>query len=71
MLFDKVDPALLYVFDAGEEPSPGEEERLGKFVVRVNYRERSKLINSVRTGGMVPTITLRDKKRYELVDGEL
>ena len=66
VLFDKTDPALLYVFDAGEE------ERLGKFVVRVNYNVKGKHTNSVRTGGMVSLVeNLQNNKQLEIIHGKL
>ena len=65
VLFDKTDPALLYVFDAGEA------ERLGKFVVRVNYNVKGKHTNSVRTGGMASVRNLKGNARYELINGKL
>ena len=71
VLFDRVNPALLYVFDAGEKPFPSEEKRLGKFVVRVNFKDKGEPTNSVRSGGMVPTISLKDTAQYELVGGKL
>jgi SPP1 gp7 family putative phage head morphogenesis protein len=74
VLWDKRDPALVYVFDI-----PG-EQRDGKVVVRVNYRvkgqgpdgeRRSLQTNSVRTGGLVQVRNLADGNIYDLVEGEL
>ncbi len=65
VLFDKVNPALLYIFDADEDV------RLGKIVVRVNYQERGKPTNSIRSGGMVRPIHLKDKVQYKLIEGGL
>lgn len=73
VLWDKVDPALLYVFDG----PPGSKQT--KFVVRVNYRlkvyeegKRETIItNSVRTAGEVKRADLADTNRYEVVEGVL
>ena len=66
VLFDKTDPALLYVFDAGEK------DRLGKIVIRVNYERKGKHTNSVRTGGMVSLVeNLQNNKQLELIHGKL
>ena len=73
VLWDKKDPALLYVFDA-----PG-ETRKGKFVVRVDMRDKIRPLNStssekvksnfVRTGGLVQSDALSDIKQYEKIIG--
>ena len=65
VLFDKIDPALLYVFDAGEK------DRLGKIVIRVNYEKKLKYTNNIRTGGMVSLVNLRDTNQLELIKGKL
>ncbi len=65
VLFDKVDPALFYVFDAVRE------KHLGKFVVRVNFKDKGEITNSVRSGGMVPIRNLKDENVYEQVIGKL
>ena len=65
VLFDKVDPALFYVFDAGRE------KHLGKFVVRVNFKDKGEITNSVRSGGMVPIRNLKDENVCEQVIGKL
>jgi len=65
VLFDKVNPAILYVFDAGKA------ERLSRIVIRVNYEKKLKYTNSIRSGGRVSAMTLQDGKKYELVDGKL
>ncbi len=72
VLWDKDRPALLYVFDV-----PG-EERLGKLVVQVGFQERRRLdsgerttvvTNAARSATMVPLATLRDRSKYDLVEG--
>lgn len=65
VLFDKRNPALFYVFDAGQN------EKLGKFVVRVNFREKGELTNSVRSGDIMPIDNLQDSKQLELLKGSL
>lgn len=73
VLWDKRDPALLYVFDA-----PG--ERSGKLVVRVNYKTKARgadggrhavQTNNVRTGGLVEVKNLKDKSFYDVIEGQL
>lgn len=68
VLFDRDDPAYLYVFQ------PGYDTRQGKLVVRVAFRTKvdrvSTLINAVRTGGLIDTDGLQ-RDRYELVEGGL
>lgn len=72
VLFDRQEPALLYVFDPQDQ-----EGRAGKFVVRVNYTARvpgasgKGLFNSVGTGGLVPRTNLADPARYEVLSGEV
>ncbi|HEY9200729.1 MAG TPA: phage minor head protein [Gammaproteobacteria bacterium] len=74
ILWDKRDPAVLYVFDA-----PG-EDRKGKLVIRVNYKMKGKAAdgtrhtirtNSLRTGGLVSISNLKDKAFYDVLEGEL
>ena len=65
VLFDKRKPTLFYAFDANEE------KRLGKFVVRVNFKEKGNLINSIRSGSIVPTASLKNAEQYELMTGKL
>ena len=74
ILWDKRDPGLLYVFDM-----PG-EKRDGKIVVRVNYKTKARAAdggrhavqtNSLRTGGLVEVQNLKEKKVYEVLEGEL
>lgn len=74
ILWDKRNPALLYVFDA-----PG-DHRKGKLVVRINYRTRGRgndekryhtPTNSVRTGGLVELHNLKEKEIYEILEGRL
>lgn len=65
VLFQKRNPALLYVFDVGEDV------RLGRFVMRVNFRERGELTNSIRSGDITPAINLKDKSQFELLQGIL
>lgn len=73
ILWDKRDPALLYVFDV-----PG--DATGKLVVKINYQtkvragddQRYKLrTNAVRTGSLVPVISLDQKDSYEVIEGKL
>jgi SPP1 gp7 family putative phage head morphogenesis protein len=74
VLWDMEDPALLYVFDIPDE------ERLGKFVVRVNVQTKVKgaggkktktIANTVVTGGRVNSSNVQDKKRYKRLKGRL
>jgi SPP1 gp7 family putative phage head morphogenesis protein len=73
VLWDKVNPALLYVYDV-----PG-EARLSKWVVRVNQVDRVReggkrtavLTNSVRTAGLVERRVLTDTNTYDVVEGAL
>ena len=70
VLWDKRDPALLYVVDV-----PGEGRR-GKVVVRVGFQEKVRTkggervrmrTNAVRTGGLVDESNLADPGRYEVL----
>ena len=74
VLWDKRNPALLYVFDAISD------ERSGKVVVRVNYKTKARAedgerysaqTNSLRSGGLVEARNLADTAFYDLVDGTL
>lgn len=74
VLWDKTKPdRILFVFDA-----PG-NERLGKFVVRVDYKTKVKVagkktsavLNSIRTAGLVKREELIRKAVYELIEGAL
>lgn len=74
VLFDKRDPAVLYVFDV-----PG-GERVGKLVVRVDYREKIRkpggkkttvTTNALRSAGMVTREALKDETFYDLISGSL
>jgi len=74
VLWDREDPALVYVMASGES------DREGKVVVRVNFatkgrtaddRRHSIQTNAVRTGGMVGRNDLTDRNRYELIRGEV
>ncbi|WP_417519242.1 hypothetical protein [Minwuia sp.] len=62
-------PALLYVFDVPGDP------RLGKAVVRVEFRERmngqNRVQNSITSAGMVERRNLADTNIYELIEGRL
>lgn len=60
-----VPPTLLYVFDVGAAA------RRGKFVVRVNFRAKGRVFNSVRSGDLTPAVTLRDPSRYLVLYGEV
>lgn len=65
VLFDIRNPALLYVFGAGVD------EHLGKLVVRVNFREKGEISNSIRSGGLVHRPALQDSNQYTLIQGGL
>lgn len=74
VLWDKRDPAVLYVFDV-----PG-ESRDGKVVIRVNYKTKARApdgkrymvkTNSLRTGGLVKLENLKDTEVYGIIDGKL
>ncbi len=74
VLWDKRNPALLYVFDVPDQV------RSGKIVIRVNYKTKGRsedgqrnavLTNSLRSGGLVETRNLADKSIYDVIEGEL
>jgi hypothetical protein len=74
VLWDKRNPALLYVFD------PPGDTRKGKVVIRVNYKIKARgadsqrhsiTTNSLRTGGLVDTSNLKDESFYEVIEGKL
>ncbi len=74
VLFDKRNPALLYIFDI-----PGDVKE-AKLVMHINYKtkfrndqgDRFKLrSNAVVTTGKVPLINLKDKEFYDVIEGEL
>ncbi|HQS08728.1 MAG: hypothetical protein B7Y12_02135 [Rhizobiales bacterium 24-66-13] len=74
ILYDRRNPALLYVFDVEGEA------RLGKLVVRVDFRDKTRVpeggtvkvtTNSVRTAGLVKATILQDSNAYELISGSL
>jgi len=74
VLYDKRNPALLYVFDI-----PGDSKE-GKLVMHINYKtkfrsdqgERFKLkSNAVVTTGKVPLINLKNQNFYDVIEGEL
>jgi hypothetical protein len=75
VLWDKQDPALLYVFEV-----PG-ETRKGKYVVRVDMKDKVHLpgsnssekirSNFVRTGGLVEDYNLIATVKYDVVKGGL
>lgn len=73
VLYDKRDPAVLYVFDS-------EKSRKAKVVIRVNYLTKGRAAdgerhslqtNAVRTSGLVGINDLKDKKVYEIIEGKL
>ena len=73
VLYDTVDPAVLYVF------TPEGRSGKGKVVVRVNFTNRLKLddaqrasvtTNSVRSGGYVETHNLLEP-RYQRIQGDV
>lgn len=72
VLLDRQTDALVYVFS----PSGG---KAGKFIVRIDYVERVRgpdgkkqktRVNVVRTAGLEGRQSLRDGKRYELIEGD-
>jgi len=74
VLWDKRDPALVYVFDV-----PG-DDRTAKAIIRVNYKikvrdangKRQQVqTNTLRTGGLVQLQNLKEREVYEVIDGEL
>jgi SPP1 gp7 family putative phage head morphogenesis protein len=74
ILWDKRDPALVYVWDL-----PG-NAKTGKLIVRVNYKMKGRgqdgkrhavVTNSIRTGGMVELSDLKASNVYEVIDGRL
>lgn len=73
ILLDRRDGALLYVFDL-----PG-DDRAGKIVVKLDYSDKARsaagretvTTNSIRTAGIVDTITLRDRATYDVLDGDV
>lgn len=74
ILWDKRDPALVYVWDL-----PG-DAKTGKLIVRVNYKMKGRgpdgkrhavVTNSVKTGGLVDLPHLKDENVYEVIDGRL
>ena len=73
MLYDTVDPAVLYVF------TPAERGGKGKVVVRVNFTAKIQLdeasragvtTNSIRSGGYVQTRDLPES-RYQRIQGDV
>ena len=64
VLYDIRGPALLYVFDVRKSGK-------GKFVVRINFRHKGEISNSVRSGDITPAINLMDKSQFVLVEGKL
>ncbi|MDH4274899.1 MAG: phage minor head protein, partial [Gammaproteobacteria bacterium] len=73
ILWDKQDPAALYVFDVAGD------SRHGKLVVRINFYIKGRtasgqrfheMTNSVRSGGLVYPADLR-QARYEVIEGQL
>ena len=75
VLWDKNKKNLSYVFDV-----PGNPKK-GKFVVDVTFEFRSrkgeggkletKVINTVKTGGVVDRISLMQRDIYDVIEGEL
>lgn len=74
ILWDKTSPGLLYVFDVLEGA------KNAKFVVLINYqsktisadKKRQTLsTNTLRSGGLVDTLNLKDSSKYELLEGQL
>lgn len=46
-------------------------DRAGKVIIQVNFKERGELTNSVRSGGTVPLRDLKNKNEYEVLTGGL
>lgn len=74
VLWDKNNPGLLYIFDV-----LGDDKK-AKFVIKINYKSKSistdgkrqtLSTNTLRTGGIVNVLNLKDKSTYELLEGEL
>ena len=74
VLWDKRDPALVYVFDAPVDP------RSGKFVLRVDFAEKARdrdglrrpsVTNAVRSGGMVDPVSLTRPQEYDILEGAM
>jgi hypothetical protein len=63
--WDSQDPALVYAFDA--EDAAG---RMGKAVVRVNYRAKGKISNRIVTTGMVRPENLADPRYARIGVGD-
>jgi hypothetical protein len=62
ILWDKEDPSLIYVYEAGDTVRQ-------KFVVRVNFTEKGMgTLNSLRSGGLVDSTTL-NLGRYLKISG--
>lgn len=55
---------LLYAFD-------GPDDRLGKLVVRINFRRDGETFSRLVSSGAVPLINLRDANHYRLLSGAL
>jgi hypothetical protein len=53
------------LFDAGED------QRRGKFVVRVGFRTKGEVYNSVRSGDLTPARNLSDRTRFALITGQI
>ena len=69
VLWDKTDPALLYVFDAPENKS-------GKLVVRVNFRNKQtgEIGNALRTGELLTEEAIQGQiagKHYQILEGKM
>jgi hypothetical protein len=57
-------PALLYVFDAGDDP------RLGRIAIRVDYHKKGQSLNDIRSGALVSAANL-EQSGMILLEGEL
>jgi hypothetical protein len=80
VLYDHSDPALLYVFEPADVAG-----RLGKMVVRIDWRttirqadgSREKgALNAIRSGGLVQPRDLQERRpdgerRYEVLEGQI
>ncbi|CAK0740393.1 hypothetical protein CCP1ISM_110008 [Azospirillaceae bacterium] len=75
VLLDRESGDLLYVFD----PAAG-DGRDGKLVAVLDFstkqksasgRRQTAVVNTIRSGGLVPRISLADQARYEVLEGGL
>ena len=67
ILFDQKSPAFLYIFEPADDP----KGRLGKFVIPLDFFRNGVMVYEGRSSGKVQADALDDKKRYQLIEGEL